>query len=610
MFSSLPRVYKERSTKETISKIHGILEAHGLSPEVISTANPFPEVYSCVLALPPSKGGYSTNGKGRTKEYCLASAYAEFIERIQNGLYATFSRTMQSQLYREFGFYYDPRERFMTAEEFRELPEAVSEDLIRYSGLAKEDFIRSYFERLDSHKMPGLVAVPFHCSKSQKEVYLPLNFLLTAVGSNGMAAGNSYDEARYQALCELMERWAGARVYYNRLTPPTVPDEYLQQFAAERQMIDEIEKSGKYRVDVKDFSAGLGLPAVGLILHNVAQGTYRLNVGCDTSFQVALSRALTEVFQGFKDEERLDLALLKIPQEEPEYFVKDDELSLAMRFGVFCKFTQNGSGTFPPSLFGANPSYPFGGSAFKPRGSYREEVESITEFFHSHGYQVYTRDVSYLGFSSVFVYIPEVSNYGSKNVPATRSIPSFKLLEWDKIESMICRMRHNSPDDLFSLTSVLRKLPAYDLLISFMGLKMQDGSPLSQTNISYLLAHLWLRLGNLNAAAEAFQVFQYGGSDRQEYYQAVAKYLKIKASGQSDDEIPKEMEAELGRTDAVQQACDDLKNPEEFFKRMRLPECPNCSECQLSSTCKTKLGMDLSRILYPAMKRAWSAHGG
>jgi len=245
MFSSLSRIYKERSPEETISKIRGILETHGLLPEVISTANPFPEVYSCVLAFPPSKGGYSTNGKGRTKEYCLASAYAEFIERLQNGLYATFSRTMQSQLYREFGFYYDPQEKFLTLQEFCGLPGVVSDDLINYTGTAKEEFIRAYFERLEFHEAPGLVAMPFHCSRSQKEVYLPLNLLLTTVGSNGMAAGNSYEEARYQALCELMERWATARVFYNRLTPPTIPDEYLKQFAAEGLIIDNIEKSGK-----------------------------------------------------------------------------------------------------------------------------------------------------------------------------------------------------------------------------------------------------------------------------------------------------------------------------------------------------------------------------
>ncbi len=606
MFSTLIRSYKERSAEDTISKIRGILQTHSLLPAEISTANPFPEVYSVILALPLEKGGFSANGKGRNKEYCLASAYAEFIERLQNGAYATFSRTMQSQLYHEFGFYYDPRERFLTHEEFRKLPEKVSDDLIRYSGLAKEEFIKAYFERLEFHKAPGLVAVPFYSSASQGDEYLPLNLLLMTAGTNGMAAGNSYDEALYQALCELMERWAAALVFYLRLTPPTVPDEYMQQFVAECQVIKNIEKGGKYRVIVKDFSAGKGLPAVGVIIQDVQQGSYKLNVGCDTSFQVALSRALTEVFQGIKNEEVLDKLLLKIPQEDPEYFTNDEEDFLDLRYEVFSKFTQDGSGVFPPSLFGADSSYPFNASAFISRGSYREEVTHIIEYFHSLGYPVYVRDVSYLGFPSVYAYIPEVSSLGKKNVPAAQPKPTYNLIELDKIQSMMRQSGNNSPEDLLNLISSLRTLPAYDTVKDLFGLILRAGSPASRINVSFLLAQLWFKLGNLNAAADAFSVFQQGCPDKPEYYRALGKYLKIRASGRTADEARKELEAEMGQTAAVQQASYDLENPEEFFKQLALPKCPDCAECPLNADCLTKKRMEISRTLYPAMKKAFS----
>ncbi len=45
-------------------------------------------------------------------------------------------------------------------------------------------------------------------------------------------------------------------------------------------------------------SAGKRIPALGIIVRNKEAGTYRLNVGADTCFQVALSRCLTEVYQG------------------------------------------------------------------------------------------------------------------------------------------------------------------------------------------------------------------------------------------------------------------------------------------------------------------------
>lgn len=604
MFTTLSRPYKERSTKETLDKIRSTLEMHGLLPEEISTANPFPEVHSLILALPPSKGGFSTNGKGRTKAYCLASAHAEFMERLQNGVYASFSRTLQSQFYPEFGFYYDPREKFLTLEEFRKLPEAVSDDLIRYTGQAKEQFIQAYFKRLEFHKVPGIVAVPFHCSRSQTEEYLPLNLLLMMIATNGMAAGNSYEEAVYQALCELMERWASARIFYNRLTPPTIPSAYLQQFTEECQVISKIEESGKYRIIVKDFSAGIGLPAVGIILHNVQENTYRQNIGCDTSFQVALSRCLTELFQGIGNEEVLDNLLLKIPQEEPEYFTNDDEASLDLRYEVFTRYTQDGSGVFPPSLFGADPSYTFNTAPFTPKASYREEVESLVEFFHSLGSTVYIRDVSYLGFPSVFVYIPEISSLGKKNAPATLLKPTYDLIEIDKIESKIFQINNCPPEDLLNLASSLRTLPAYALVKDLFDIQLEEGSPGSRINVSFLLSQLWFKLGELNSAAEAFLVFEAGAQDEEEYYQAMGKYLDLLASGRTDVEARAEIEAELGQTAAVQQACDDLENHEEYFKQLPLPKCPNCSKCQLNSNCVTKNLLKITRILYPVMKKA------
>lgn len=47
--------------------------------------HPYPEIYSLRLECMKEDGGFGTNGKGRNQYYALASAYAEFIERIQNG---------------------------------------------------------------------------------------------------------------------------------------------------------------------------------------------------------------------------------------------------------------------------------------------------------------------------------------------------------------------------------------------------------------------------------------------------------------------------------------------------------------------------------------------
>lgn len=80
-----------------------------------------------------------------------------------------------------------------------------------------------------------------------------------------MAAGNTSSEGIFQALCELIERYASTTIYYNRLTPPTIPITHLEKYPKELAIIKEIENNG-YKVIVKDFSCGKSLPAIGVII--------------------------------------------------------------------------------------------------------------------------------------------------------------------------------------------------------------------------------------------------------------------------------------------------------------------------------------------------------
>ena len=74
---------KECKPEETVKKIKRILKKFKINvteKEMININNSF---YSTRLELKGIKG-VGTNGKGITKEYALASAYAEFMERLQS----------------------------------------------------------------------------------------------------------------------------------------------------------------------------------------------------------------------------------------------------------------------------------------------------------------------------------------------------------------------------------------------------------------------------------------------------------------------------------------------------------------------------------------------
>ena len=77
--------FKEASPEDTVAKIKGILEKYGIEVYERWTDSGIENCYSLSVF---AKGGIpSANGKGVTKEFAKASAYGEFIERLQGGLH-------------------------------------------------------------------------------------------------------------------------------------------------------------------------------------------------------------------------------------------------------------------------------------------------------------------------------------------------------------------------------------------------------------------------------------------------------------------------------------------------------------------------------------------
>ena len=79
--------YKAVSPEETINRIRVILNNIGILLKESSCEKD--GLYACRLTI--NNDGMSvldigTNGKGRSYEYALASGYAEFMERLQNGV--------------------------------------------------------------------------------------------------------------------------------------------------------------------------------------------------------------------------------------------------------------------------------------------------------------------------------------------------------------------------------------------------------------------------------------------------------------------------------------------------------------------------------------------
>lgn len=239
-------------------------------------------------------------------------------------------------------------------------------------------------------------------------------------GSNGMSAGNSENEGVFQGLCEIIERAAASTVYNQNLTPPTIPIEFIKNNQILYNTIKEIEKQG-YDVIVKDFSAGYNLPVVGTLIINKKKKKYRLNVGADTCFDVALSRTLTEIHQGISNKKDLESIMLDIPRNKrakknTEKFTIDEDLE---------KFFQDGTGVFTSAIFDTKESYLFNESTFCDSQDYNSGCKYLIKLIESLEAKVFIRDTSFLGFPSFYIYVPKLSCFRNKGI----SNQSFKMFD-------------------------------------------------------------------------------------------------------------------------------------------------------------------------------------
>lgn len=595
MFETLTRKYKQKDTKETIEEIKSILENIELILYEKFYGNPYPEIYSVRLELDEKRGNLGTNGKGRTKEYSLASGYAEFIERLQNNLLITFSRSMLSKIKVKYGFFYFPDEKYLDENEILELPSDILEDLMITKGGKKNNFIKSYFKRLYSNNEEGAVSVPFYDTKNMKVIYIPLNLLIATTGSNGMAAGNDNSEAVYQALCELMERWSAAEIFHNQITPPTISEQFLSQFKKEYEIIKQIEKEGKYKVLVKDFSANKRIPSVGIIIINKKNNKYRLNVGSDTSFQVALSRCLTEVYQGSSNDDDFDKLSLDIPKDIPSYFLDSSEESLIERLCQLSNFTKNGTGVFPPSLFDINEDYEFDPTVYEPKYSYDEEVKSIISNIHDRGYNVYIRDNSFLEFPTVFVYIPEISAFGKKFIDENM----INKIEIDKIENLIFNFDNCSEEDLKKIEEALSGVESTTTIAKLLNIKFSEESTFAEMDVSFFLTLLRYSLGKYQSAIESLEIFM--KDNKEEYYELVYNYINYKKKDLDNKKIYIELLNMGYEKELVEQVCEDMSEEKDIFKYISMPKCPNCDKCHLKSDCITSKQVEIFDKVYEAM---------
>jgi YcaO-like protein with predicted kinase domain len=243
------------------------------------------------------------NGKGITPELAEASAYAELVERLSAGLfYPVFEEQIR---FNAPALYDEATNRFLNYEWMEgyvhahqddlENPLRIEDLLANESHLTDKDIKDIKNSRMARHWVDGFSIV------REEIVKVPVNFIAYIHGSNGMAAGNTIEEAMIQATCEIFERHAQIQIIKHEKIVQSIDLDSVDN-AIIKDMI-RFYHSKNVDVIIKDLSLGGLLPGVGVLFINNNLRPDRLEhriliPGVSFNIDEGLTRCFTESMQG------------------------------------------------------------------------------------------------------------------------------------------------------------------------------------------------------------------------------------------------------------------------------------------------------------------------
>jgi len=572
--------YKTKPALETINNIRSIL--NDLDIFTFENHEQYGEgLHSCHVSVDNINVG--TNGKGISRRYSLASAYGEFIERLQNKM--LFHPILNLDLYKgnsKFSFF--PDEKYLSSEELLlECPAALSA-LFNTREIEKVKPKLIDYELANSSKH---LCLPYYSLKGNRVKNLPVNFLRWCVTSNGMAAGNSEYEALVQGTCEIIERYVIAKIYNKSLSLPTIPSDFFKGTKV-YEIINSISLETKYEIVIKDCSLGVDLPCVGIIIIDKLINMYTFHLGADPDTTIALERCLTEVYQGDFRERMTELNLSLDPFFPRDNLTRDDLIRKNLDKTII-----NGTGKWPNSIFDSKSDFALRSFVEVESTNEKDDFVYITDLLESLGYEILIRDNSYLGFPTYHIYIPGMSEHSNKldNV-------SWDLLSnFTRASRLIKRINVIGPTDLLFLSNYLENAISYfssirkkRFLAKLISVPNKN-RVLDSLSIELLLVMINYKLRIDQKAHDIMKkyledyIIDVGTAPM--YYQCIKdflwhKTLKNKLRSNLDEE---QFLLQFYEKRIASKVLSDMSNPDNVFAYIVLPNDSDCGACDLASDC-------------------------
>lgn len=291
--------FKDKKPQETIAIIQNYFQNLGMKINTMFLQQSKSSTWTCRLELLYNgRPIIAQNGKGTTKDFCLASGHGELYERFCTKLHFFNNPFLMKQImekrYKKYGYYFCENEKILNFNEALTSTNVGNMFLNTFQTDNQE--LKKYIDTLMNNIYIG---VPYQHTMSNKVIYLEPRLSMYLHGSSGLACGNTFFEAFNQGMSEIYEH-SVVRYYYNNiqdvyycLNLNNIKNEKL------RNIITEIQKENY--LYIIDFSYNFNVPVLMSLIVNKFTHSISINFGSFPIFEIALERVLTELYQGFND---------------------------------------------------------------------------------------------------------------------------------------------------------------------------------------------------------------------------------------------------------------------------------------------------------------------
>ncbi len=574
--------FKDAKPEETVALVKKLLGDLGITLTESWNNTGIDDCWA--LRVTEQNKAFGTNGKGVTKEFAMASAYAEFMERLSLGIFLRTKHFLNEDDSSNLDAY-APDKRYMTMQELIENGEWMDYIVEAYgNGLTREKIAKLCVTFAEQKKV---LTVPYYSLFEDKYVYIPVDFESRIYTANGCCAGNSRNEAWVHGLSEIFERHNCLEFITSGKAAPVIPEETLKKYSTVSRIIDKIKEKGNFEVTVFDLSLETGFPVIATRTIDKTNHGYKVNVAADPIFEIAIQRTLTETFQG-ESLDRFSTLSTRIPTNIKEVTSKTNILNqIVIAHGVFA------SDFFAEEIKSGVSECNFPDNSDKNN---EQLLDYMLDMVRKLGKPLYVRNASYLGFPCYRFIVPGFSESRPIYLTDTKNLYEFQIGEE---ASKILRDIRSAEDDGLAVLMLNRKLikgviPREGKFIELAGIPLKEHNTLNKFDLidsAFMLnmhyAYACYRLGNqadclgLLNLARLYAI----NDDNKDYAACARQYMEFLFAGLEEDVIMSILR-KFYMPAILKRLKDNLEKYGDVFGDILIKcDFENCEGCNLKSEC-------------------------